>query len=528
MKRISLLSFFVIVVLHGFCAGIPRTLQEACDSLDYYIRNREKYFTPHERLIDSLTVFVPETVTPEDKVALYNRLAEGYHSTNLDSAIVWYGRALEAGNMIADKDAALRNLLLRARLRRDALLPIRGITFEAIADFEKINPDSLVTKLDRKDYFQGAVDIFTNISSLYPEGTARKKYVDRTIVYIDSLLKYYRPHGLGYRFTNAHRWKMSGENSDAIAELIDTMPYLTYDFAQYASGASILAKYYSEFPSKSEEFLYYQTLSAINDIKGGHREVTSMQRLGKEWYERGDVERAYKYLSLALSDAVASGSSARVLESAQSLPLITRSFQERDRRRTYLLVSLVIILIVALVIILGMTAILRRDHRKSENLRRHLTDLNQSKDFYIQNILMLCSVFFERLEEFNRYVGRKIKANQVKDLYDSIESRKYLASQTDEFFKSFDTTFRTIHPNFMRELNSILRPDRQLPEPPAGESMTPEMRIVAFMRLGIDDSAILAKFLGLSLNTIYTYRNRLKNRAKNRETFDDDIKKVGF
>lgn len=528
MKRFSLLLFVIIVSVQVFGAPIPRTLKEACDSLDYYIENREKYYTPHERLIDSLSILVPSVVTSEEKVDLYNRLADSYRSINLDSAIIWYGRVLDAGNHIENKDDSLRNLLLRVRLRRDALLPIRGITCEAIADFEKIEADSLVTKLDRKDYFQGAVDLFTNVASLYPEGAARKKYVDRTVMYIDSLLKYYRPHGLGYRFTNAHRWKMSGENSDAIAELMDTMPYLAGDFAQYATGASILARYYSEMPSKDEEYLYYQTLSAINDIKSGHREVTSMQRLGKEWYERGDVERAYKYLSLALSDAVASGSSARVLESAQSLPIITRSFQERDRRRTYLLVSLVVILILALVIILGMTAILRRDHRRSENLRRHLTDLNQSKDFYIQNILMLCSVFFERLEEFNRYVARKIKANQVKDLYDSIESRKYLASQTDEFFKSFDSTFRTIHPHFIHELNSILREDRRLPEPPKGESMTPEMRIAAFMRLGIDDSAILAKFLGLSLNTIYTYRNRLKNRAKNRETFDEDIKKVGF
>ena len=391
------------------------------------------------------------------------------------------------------------------RLRRDALLPIRGITYEGLRDFENIPLDSIDTREERKTFFQGGVDLFTNIASLYPPGEIRDRYVARATVFTDSLLRYHRPHGLGWRLTNAHRWP-----------------------AILASAASLVALYYSRQPSKEDEFLYYQTLSAINDIKAGHREVTSLQQLGKEWFRRGDVEKAYRYLSLALGEAVESGSSARVLESTENLPLIEESFRTYDRRSKLALYCLVIILIIALAIILAMTAFLRRDHIKSEKMRRHLTELNTSKDFYIQNVLMLCSVFFERLDEFNRYVGRKIKANQVKDLYESIESRKYLATQTEEFFKSFDATFRTIHPNFSRQLNSMLREDRQLPEPAPGEPMTPEMRIAAFMRLGIDDSAILAKFLGLSLNTIYTYRNRLKNRAKNRDTFEEDVKKVGF
>ena len=47
------------------------------------------------------------------------------------------------------------------------------------------------------------------------------------------------------------------------------------------------------------------------------------------------------------------------------------------------------------------------------------------------------------------------------------------------------------------------------------------------MRLGVTDSTRLAKFLGLSLNTVYTYRNRMKNRAKKRETFETDILSIG-
>ena len=48
------------------------------------------------------------------------------------------------------------------------------------------------------------------------------------------------------------------------------------------------------------------------------------------------------------------------------------------------------------------------------------------------------------------------------------------------------------------------------------------------MRLGIDDSTRLSKFLGLSLNTIYTYRNKLKSRAVDRGSFEAEVKKIGL
>ena len=40
------------------------------------------------------------------------------------------------------------------------------------------------------------------------------------------------------------------------------------------------------------------------------------------------------------------------------------------------------------------------------------------------------------------------------------------------------------------------------------------------------DSQELAKFLGLSVNSVYTYRNRLKSRAINRDTFEENIRKL--
>ena len=53
-----------------------------------------------------------------------------------------------------------------------------------------------------------------------------------------------------------------------------------------------------------------------------------------------------------------------------------------------------------------------------------------------------------------------------------------------------------------------------------------DLRILAFMRLGIEESPRIAQVLNYSLNTIYAYRNRLKSRAINRETFEADVMSI--
>lgn len=47
------------------------------------------------------------------------------------------------------------------------------------------------------------------------------------------------------------------------------------------------------------------------------------------------------------------------------------------------------------------------------------------------------------------------------------------------------------------------------------------------MRLGIEESTRIAQMLNYSVYTIYTYRNKIKNRAINRETFEADLMKIG-
>ena len=197
---------------------------------------------------------------------------------------------------------------------------------------------------------------------------------------------------------------------------------------------------------------------------------------------------------------------------------------ERDQRHH----TIIIYLLLAIIIIALAFAVYNqsRSARHLEERNSKLEKTLSSRDKYIQQLLDMCSFYVESYEETNKLVARKLKTGQSSDLLQKVESGKLMQSQTEGFFKVFDNAVFNIFPNFLKEVNELLLPGQQL-ESPAPGKLNPELRIVAFLRLGVTDSTKLSRFLDLSLNTVYTYRNRLKKRAKNRENFEAEVQKIG-
>ena len=81
-------------------------------------------------------------------------------------------------------------------------------------------------------------------------------------------------------------------------------------------------------------------------------------------------------------------------------------------------------------------------------------------------------------------------------------------------------------PEFRARVNELLQPDQRFAPIAEGASLSAELRMLALMITGITDSTRLARFLGLSLNTVYTYRTRLKGRALDRENFEEKLRKI--
>ena len=96
-----------------------------------------------------------------------------------------------------------------------------------------------------------------------------------------------------------------------------------------------------------------------------------------------------------------------------------------------------------------------------------------------------------------------------------------------EFYADFDSTFLRLFPTFIDEFNALLtEPARIVPHTEG--SLTPALRIYALIRLGVTESASIAKFLRYSNSTIYNYRTRLRNAAAcPRDEFEARVTAIG-
>ena len=132
----------------------------------------------------------------------------------------------------------------------------------------------------------------------------------------------------------------------------------------------------------------------------------------------------------------------------------------------------------------------------------------------------------DKLKQFSKIVNRKISSGQTEDLYKLTKSGKFVEDQSVDFYKAFDEAFLHIYPDFLAGVNALLRPEERIVMEQEGVLNT-ELRILAFIRLGIEDTNRVAQILNLSVNTIYAYRTRLRNKFINRDTVERDILRIG-
>lgn len=78
--------------------------------------------------------------------------------------------------------------------------------------------------------------------------------------------------------------------------------------------------------------------------------------------------------------------------------------------------------------------------------------------------------------------------------------------------QEFDTIFLSIFPNFVSDFNNLLRPEERIVLK-HDKLLTPELRIYALIRLGITENAQIAEFLHYSIQTVYNYRQKMRNKA---------------
>ncbi len=512
---------FLLLALTAFCAvgmtaksPYPSTIDGILKMLDETIERRKECVAERFSKADSLKSLMAEGA---DSARMLEEIGGIYRSLSIDSAIAYYAKGIECARRRGDSVSEQR-----FRLLRSAIMPASGIIRESVEEFDSVK--NIFTE-NREVYFESGSRLFSYAMSFYSQPEMKDSYKSRYMHYSDSLLSVVPAGSVKHKLYSAELMYIRGDNVVAMALVDDVIAETDISKNIFARATSLRAML-ADRMSNPDECIYYFALSAISDMIRGTREEISLRRLGIELYGRGDIERAYSVLTISMNNAVNSGSRLRVWETSQVQPIIAQTYRAQDKRKMMWLGILIVCLTVALIMIVCFLVYLHREKNKLEILRMRLTKSNYVKETYISQFLNLCSLYMDKLEEFNKIAGRKITAGQIDELYAMIKEGKMLEAQHKLFYEVFDDAFCHIYPTFVADVNQLLQDDKAV-ELSGGSKLNMELRILAFLRLGVDDSSQISRFLGLSLNTIYTYRNKMKSRAKDRDNFEKNILKIG-
>ncbi len=488
----------------------------ALNDLDVALQRRQQYIKTRQNSIDTLCSRLKASSTLNDSLEYMLAIGEAYTSFNADSAIVYLRRGIDRAN---------GDILTRMTLLYGTQMSLVGLSNRAIEIYESINPDSLPADL-QVAYHTGARQMYSYVASSFSDYHVFADSMNvRALESQQKLIGLLPKNTDLYKINLGEYYLLTGQINKArvvLAELLDNLPKENNLRARAAHMLHQIAS------ADGDENLstYYLAQSAISDISSATLEVLSLQELGTRMYSRGEIERAYLYLTTALANAVECHASARMLESSRALPLIEQSYRHQENllhRRSYVIIF---ILIVLLLCVAAALAFVRLEMKRTARLQAHLAEANRLKEVYISRFLSLCSIYMEKLTQFSKMVERKLSTGSTAELLRMTKSGRFIEEQSRDFYEVFDDAFLHICPTFASDVNKLLRPDAQIELQP-GTRMNTDLRILAFMRLGVDDAARIGQMLNYSINTIYAYRNRLKARAISRDTFEDDIAAIG-
>ena len=366
--------------------------------------------------------------------------------------------------------------------------------------------------------------------------------------YMDEYAKGYESEGMEYRkkgleyeqylidhlpdsdrygkFMYAQQSHRQGKDAQARKLAMEVLKTLPENTNLYGMTAYLMAQI-SRSEGNDAEYGRYLALASISDVKSSVKETMALPALAKWLYNKGEVDRAYRYINASLEDATESNARMRTVEIATLLPMVDDAYRKevsssRDELMLYLALVIVLFAVTG-----GLLAAMFRAMRRTSSINRKLAQQSKVQESYIGHFLGLCSSYSDKLDSMRRLVNRKIAAGQTEELLKMLKSGKYTDTENDDFFAIFDETFLDLYPTFLDELNALLKPECRITHK-RGTPLSTEIRIYAFVRLGVEESVKIARILHCSVSTIYTYRNRMRGRAINRESFEKDVLGIGI
>ncbi len=489
-------------------------LQQAFAHADEYSRRREGEL---EVMRDSMRQ-APDMAR---RWEIAYRLGEKWLTFNADSALYYSRAALKMATRTNDAD-----FVALSRMQEVRCLASVGLLMWAQPKFLEIDTVAFSNELminywrTARHFSYSAQGIASKLEPYASE--AAQWYADA-----DSRLLAVLPKGEPYTdYLECEKKVDDGQYAEARAGLERLLKSLEPTDNLYGMTTYRLASVY-RLQGDDASYAKYLTLAAVSDIKGAVREGWALPALAIFLYEQGELDDAYKYMNFAFREATVSSSRMRTLDIARVVPMIDEAYRHDITAKRDQLVTYFALMTFLLLLSLGLSLGLWQQIKRGRKNARRLSEVTKRQESYIGNFVALCASYSTRFDSMSKLVVRKLSSGQSDELLKMINSGKFGSSDQDEdFYKIIDSAILDIYPTFVEDVNALLKPESRVELKTPGE-LTPELRIYAMIRLGVDNGGRIAKVLGYSVNTVYAYRNRLKQRAVDPDTFTSAIMEIG-
>ena len=377
--------------------------------------------------------------------------------------------------------------------------------------------------------------------------------------YVDTALTLFSPASFSYSYYTGLRDIRSGNITEAQTNFEKLIAGGGLSEHELALTTSTLSDIYIQH-NNSDSAIYLLAIAAIADIQSSTKETSAMLNLAQLLYKKGDVKDASKYIEFAINDAAFYGARQRKVQLIAILPLIEaeKINQVESQKKILITYAVGITFLLIIVILLAITVYrqvvklkqaqkiiyeahlkehainqqlaetntklsemhvkeqhineaLAETNAKLSDVNTKLTEANKIKEEYIGYFFNANSEFFNRIERFKKSVEQKIvdrKLEEIKFLVNNINLRR----EKEDLLRNFDKAFLKLFPHFVNEFNTLFK-DEDHVVLKDGEILNTDLRIFALIRMGIHDIEKIAQILEYSINTINTYKTRIKNKS---------------
>ena len=541
MKRNFLYFLALVSVLSGCCSEKDRQIRDTLKELDDVISRQEEIESAKDSYIELIKGRYSEAMSPDEKYTILDELYNEYYNYNIDSAIFYARTKLDIAFDAAEQD-----------LVDDAILDIAdryvmsGMYLAAHDIISEISADRLDELLVPR-YYHIWHSLYTGLEDGCDDPVQKTEYRKLKQRYREQLFSLLGKDDISRLYVMADIYVDEGR-ADELLDTLNAKFNEDIPIHDKAVLSYIYANISDSYGHDDDATLYFAK-SAIFDLMTPVHEYKSLYELASKLYDAGDIKRAYRYISRSINDAITANALINIQSINRSLPIISRSYHSQMLHNRRQLSVLSGILGIMAVLLIGAVIVTLKEQRKARRAEKRTSEINEElkainrkmeeyilllkesnniKEIYIGRYIDLCSEYIGRMERYRSMLNRTARTEGFDAVRNALKSSEFIDKELNEFYEQFDATFLQLFPDFIKDLNSLLQPDKRIELKTRDGIMTTELRIFALIRLGITDSVKIAEFLRRSVSTVYNYRVKMRNAALNsREDFEKQIMGIG-